>query len=324
MSKGCEHRVASIGWPVTAELADMLEDWLSSLAYIRQLSQHTLSAYKTDIRQFLHYLSSYEGDRISSESLAAIKVSGLRGWVAARRGDGVSQRSIARELSTVKNFYRYLQKQHSIENDRVQQFTIRSHAAPLPRPIQEGNILELIERASYWQKENWIHQRDKAITMVMYGSGLRISEALSITNDSMLTSQNKLRIKGKGNKLREVPLLPNVAEAIASYRKLCPYLPEANDPIFFGQRGKPLDPAVFQKQFRTLRREIGLPEDVTPHALRHSFATHLLGSGANLRDIQELLGHENLSTTQRYTDVDSARLLKEYKKSHPRQRQTTD
>ncbi len=318
MSERREHHGGIAGvWPVTSEVAVSLEGWLEHLEHIRRLSLKTLDAYRHDLEIFCQFYSQHEGGAVSLAMLSELRVSVLRAWVAARVQDGVDQRSVKRSLSALRGFYRYLYKTKGIHNDVASQFQIRSAPASLPRPMTAERAIEMIEGASYWDADSWIHARDKAITLLMYGCGLRISEALSVTAADFADNANKLRITGKGNKQREVPLLDSVCRAVRRYLEMCPYALDGRA-IFLGKRGKPLQPAVFQAQFRRLRREIGLPEEMTPHALRHSFATHLLGEGANLRDIQELLGHAHLSTTQRYTQVDTERLKREYQKAHPK------
>lgn len=226
-------------------------------------------------------------------------------------------RSSARALSMLRNFYLYLRKSHGIDNAAAKEYSLRARPDPRPKPLTVEQALRLIAEANALEGEDWTIRRDKAILLLMYGAGLRISEVLSLTEDSVMERERKLRVTGKGNKQRELPLLPEVNAALRAYLDICPHY-EPGGPFFYGVQGAPLNPGVFQKRLRDLRHLLNLPDTLTPHALRHSFATHLLAGGAGLRDIQELLGHENLSTTQRYTGVDAARLMRSYAAAHPR------
>lgn len=247
----------------------------------------------------------------------------LRAWIARRAGRGMEARSSARALSMLRNFYLYLRKTHGIENAAAREYTLRTRPDPKPKPLTVEQALRLIAEANALAGEDWVILRDKAILLLMYGAGLRISEVLSLSEDSMMEKGRKLRVTGKGSKERELPLLPEVARALDEYLGACPYI-ELGETLFYGVQGKPLNPGVFQKRLRELRNLLNLPDTLTPHALRHSFATHLLAGGAGLRDIQELLGHENLSTTQRYTGVDAARLMRSYASAHPRSKSPAD
>lgn len=302
---------------VSEKVFASLESWEEWLTGVRRLSDNATRAYAGDVQEFLSFLCKHKGERISPTDLAALSVPEMRAWVAERAGAGMTPSSNVRALSSVRSFFKYLRKHEGVENNVAERFSIRRGPAALPRALSVEDMLSLIAECSEFQEEDWIARRDKALFMVIYGCGLRISEALSIKS-GMITGENRyLRIRGKGNKEREIPLLPPVKEAIESYRRDVPYAMTATTPLFLGQKGGALNPGVVQRQLRQLRGALGLPAETTPHALRHSYATHLLASGANLRDIQELLGHESLSTTQRYTKVDTERLKKQYLASHP-------
>ena len=306
--------------PVSQQVHAWVNAWEEQLRDIKRLSDHTLASYLYDIKDFCLFFAQHSGEEVTGDVIREMRISDLRSWIAWRNERNLSARSHGRALSTLRNFYRYLRKYEDIENSAIGQFSLRQTAIRLPRAVTVEQALQLIEEASWWDESSWVHLRDKAVMLLMYGCGLRISEALGIRWENFSDHHRKLRVTGKGNKEREIPVLPKIYGALEDYNRACPYSTEES--LFFGKRGKPLHPAVFQKQFRILSREIGLPEQVTPHALRHSYATHLLGAGANLRDIQELLGHASLSTTQRYTHLDHERLQKEYNKAHPAAKRT--
>jgi integrase/recombinase XerC len=250
--------------------------------------------------------------------LARLEHRELRAWLAQRRQDGISDSSNARAMSSIRNFYRYLQRETGLENAAVFNLRMPRLKKPLPKALTAQDALDAVETLRTLHPEPWIARRDWALLTLLYGCGLRIGEALSLTRHDIAGAKHGLRIHGKGGKERVVPVLPQVLEAIAAYLAACPYMGEGEMPLFLGARGERLAPAVFRRQIRQLRAGLGLPESATPHAFRHSFATHLLAGGGDLRAIQELLGHENLSTTQRYTHVDTARLMSAYKNAHPR------
>lgn len=315
--------------PALAELLIAWEIWLRD---VRRMSPHTLRAYTDDLAQFLGFLSSHCGEAITPALLASLALRDFRAWLAARSAAGLAHSSSARALAVVRNFFRYTEKQAAAQpNLHAQIFTnpalfaLRAprRQAPLPKALSEAQshmALAGMEHSDT-HAEPWIASRNHALLLLLYGCGLRIAEALRLTRGDV-EGQSALRILGKGNKERVVPLLPAVAEAIARYVALCPHRLGKKDPLFVGVRGGPLNAAQFQRDVAQLRRALGLPESTTPHAFRHSFATHLLGSGADLRAIQELLGHASLSTTQRYTLVDTERLLAAYHDAHPRARET--
>ncbi len=302
--------------PIASDLASELAGWEEWLTNVKRASRHTVISYLNDIHHFFAFLSAHLGERVRLSHLQALKSRDIRAWLASRAGE-YEAASTARALSTIKNFFRRLEKQGKIENAAV--FHIRSPRLkkPLPKALGEEQAGEALAGITALQEEEWIGARDLALLTLIYGCGLRISEALSLRYGD-IPKGDSIIITGKGNKQRMVPVLPVIKEAIQTYVATCPYPLAADSPLFIGKQGKKLDPGVFQLQIRKLRRALNLPESATPHAFRHSFATHLLSAGGDLRSIQELLGHASLSTTQRYTHVDKERLLKAYGKAHPR------
>jgi integrase/recombinase XerC len=302
---------------VEDEVKQCLTAWLASLRDHKRYADHTLTAYRQDVQQFLAFLADYEGQNPTLKLLGAVDIKSLRAWMAKRQQQGYEASSTNRALSSVKGFYRYLHKEASIENIAVQHFRPPKAKQPLPKAVSEKQSKEVLDEIAHLHPEPWVGLRDAALLGLLYGCGLRISEALSLTR-AALQARDHLIIQGKGGKQRAVPLLPIVKQWLAEYATACPYGAVQHEPLFYGLRGKPLQPAVFRRQLQQLRPILGLPDSATPHAFRHSFATHLLADGADLREIQELLGHATLSTTQRYTKVDKARLLAAYKDAHPR------
>ncbi|TCL72747.1 tyrosine recombinase XerC [Rhizobium sp. BK251] len=292
--------------------------WLSSLGEERRLSGHTLDAYERDTRQFLTFLTGHLGGPTTIKDIQTLRPADLRAFLAARRKAGSGARSLGRNLAGLRSFLRFLERKGLV--NAAGAAAIRSPKQPksLPKPLSDGQALTVVNDGSQLHDEPWISARDAAVLTLLYGCGLRISEALALTPEDLRSGASALRIIGKGNKTRLVPLLPAVVEAVEKYRALCPYHLEPAEPLFRGARGGKLQPAIIQRAMQGLRSAFGLPETATPHALRHSFATHLLAGGGDLRTIQELLGHASLSTTQIYTGVDSSRLLEVYDKAHPR------
>lgn len=298
------------------EISVLLAEWLDSLRALKNYSENTRIAYGNDLRQFLAFLMSYEGAEPDLAALAGLDVKTLRAWLAARQREGYSATGTARAVSAVKGFFKYLHRRAGLENPAVT--TLRAPKTPksLPKAVSAGQSLQALEAIQALHEEPWLGLRDAALLGLLYGCGLRIGEALALTR-AALTAGDHLVVTGKGNKQRLVPLLPQVKAMLAAYAAQCPYGHAAGDPLFYGQRGKKLNAPVFRRQLQQLRAVLGLPETATPHAFRHSFATHLLAGGGDLREIQELLGHASLTTTQRYTEVDKARLLEAYKDAHP-------
>jgi integrase/recombinase XerC len=303
-------------------LAGALADWRAWLADERRASPNTIEAYETDLAGFLAFLTDHLGGDPSLADLATLKVLDFRAWLAYRSMDKhFAKASTARAMSTVRSFFRRLEKRDLMNNPAVH--AVRTPKLPkiAPKALTEQGAREVMAAVGSIAKEPWIAKRDAAVLLLLYGCGLRIGEALGLTRGRLGDmAKGAMTVRGKGNKDRMVPVLSVVAEAVDDYLKSCPYAGGDSDPLFLGARGKALDPAIVQKEMRAVRRALNLPETATPHALRHSFATHLLGGGGDLRTIQELLGHASLSTTQRYTAVDSAKLLDVYRAAHPRAR----
>ncbi|MEX6508305.1 tyrosine recombinase XerC [Jiella sp. M17.18] len=295
--------------------------WLAALSNERGASDHTISAYERDLRQFLTFLTGYHGRPAALADLADVKAAELRAFLAARRRDGVGAKSLGRGLAGVRSFLRHLERKGLASSAGARAMRAPKQPKSLPRPLSVDDAVEVAEEAGSFAVEPWIAARDVAVLTLLYGCGLRISEALSLPGDALTDPQQRaMPILGKGGKTRIVPLLPAVLEAVADYRRLCPYALAADEPLFRGARGGPLKAQIVQRNMARLRGALGLPESATPHALRHSFATHLLSAGGDLRTIQDLLGHASLSTTQNYTAVDSARLMSVYQSAHPRAR----
>ena len=303
-----------------AALLQAVRDWQSWLRDERRYSPHTLDGYGRDLTAFLAFMADHLAAPPAMTDLEDLKAADFRAWLARRAGQGLGRTSTARALSVVRGFFRWCEKNGRGANHAIQ--TVRTPKLPqsVPKPLAAEDALQAIEAVGKLATEPWIGLRDVALFTLLYGCGLRIAEALALTRGEAPTD-DALTVTGKGGKQRMVPVLPAVREAIDAYLALCPHEVEPNGPLFLGARGGALNPRVAQGQMQKVRGWLGLPETATPHALRHSFATHLLAGGGDLRAIQELLGHASLSTTQRYTAVDSEKLLKEYKKSHPRERQ---
>ncbi len=302
--------------PIAADLQSLLAKWESWLRHNRRASEHTVTSYLNDLRHFFAFLSQHLGGRIAMEQLRALETRDLRAWLASRAGE-YETASNARALSTVKSFFRYLERQGAVENAAVFHIKGPKLKKSLPKALDEAQAEAALSAMGDQHKDEWVNKRDLALLVLIYGCGLRISEALRLRYQDIPTGDG-LTVTGKGDKQRMLPVLPVVKQAIADYIASVPHAFEPKSPLFVGKRGKALDPAIFQLQLRKLRVRLGLPDTATPHAFRHSFATHLLSAGGDLRSIQELLGHASLSTTQRYTHVDKERLLKAYNTAHPR------
>ena len=301
------------------KLAGKAKEWLGWLANERRMSTKTQDAYERDLRQFLQHLTGHIGHPPCLADVAELKPLDMRGFMARRREDGAQARTLGRGLAGIRSFVRFLEKQ-GLANSAGLSAT-RSPKAPktLPRALPASQALKLADASEHLEEEPWIAARDAALMALMYGCGLRIGEALSLTPVQMRTAEGgSIQITGKGGVTRLVPVLPKVFNTIEDYIQLCPFHIESDQELFRGAKGGPLQPAIVQKTVRRLRSALGLPASATPHALRHSFATHLLAGGGDLRTIQELLGHASLSTTQIYTAVDTSRLLDVFEKAHPR------
>lgn len=301
------------------DLAKACQRWRMSLVSERRLAENTLHAYDRDVEQFLSFLTEHLGGSPSIKDLNALRPADLRSFLARRRANGAGARSVGRSLSGIRSLARFLERDGLIDASAFG--AIRSPKRPqsLPKPLSVEQSKRVVEAQEQLAEEPWIAARDAAVLTLCYAAGLRISEALSLTYANAPDARAQaMRIIGKGGKERVVPLLPVISQTIAAYIKLCPYALGAQEPLFRGARGGALNPRMVQKAMERLRSVLGLPESATPHALRHSFATHLLSRGGDLRTIQELLGHASLSTTQIYTGVDMDRLAEIYDKAHPR------
>ena len=297
-----------------ADLAKALGDWQTWLKVEKNVSPHTFRAYCSDLTHFINFLAPYHGKALSIGDMSDAKISDFRSWLSHKAIEGNINASRARSLSSIKNFLNWMDKQGIAHNAAIH--TTRSPKIPRknPRPLMEVQAFRLLDDMPI---DDWVAMRDKALFTLLYGCGLRIAEAISL-DIANLPQDGFLRVIGKGNKERQIPVLKEVTQAIDEYRNVCPFPETSERALFMGAQGKRLNQGIAQKAMRDLRKQLNLPETATPHALRHSFATHLLQNGANLREIQELLGHASLSTTQRYTDVNFEDLRDIYKKSHTR------
>jgi integrase/recombinase XerC len=305
--------------PAKADLAAAREAWLKVLRGERRLSAHTLDAYERDTRQFLQFLTGHLAGPPGLADLATLRTADFRAFLARRRVDGAGARTLGRGLAGIRSFMRHLERNGLANAAPVTAMRAPRQPKSLPKPIGVAEARRVVDCGEQLAEEPWIAARNAAVLTLLYGCGLRISEALGLDGaDLSDAAARSMAIKGKGGKTRLVPLLPVVHRAAAVYRDLCPYDLAPGTPFFRGARGGPLQPAIIQREMQRLRSALGLPDTATPHALRHSFATHLLAKGGDLRTIQELLGHASLSTTQVYTGVDSQRLLEIYDRAHPR------
>jgi integrase/recombinase XerC len=305
-----------------ADIALQMTRWLSHLRAERRLSPKTLEAYARDLRQCLVFLGEHWGKRVTLVRFAALEASDVRAFMAMRRADDIGGRSLMRALAGLRSFGRFLEQEGKGKVGALSAIRAPKVGKSLPKPIQMAaakRLADADERAGE-TRDPWIWARDAAVMALLYGSGLRISEALGLKRRDVPLpgAGDVLIVTGKGNKTRMVPVLQNVLTLIADYVAMCPHPLPAEGPIFVGARSGPLSPRIIQLTMERLRGVLGLPDSATPHALRHSFATHLLTRGGDLRAIQELLGHASLSTTQIYTGIDSERLFEVYKTAHPR------
>jgi integrase/recombinase XerC len=299
--------------------AALFAQWIAYLRDERRFAANSVEAYQRDVAAFLGFLTNHLGCEASSGDLAALEPRDLRAYLAFRRQgeEALGDRSISRALAAIRAFIRYLERRHGLANPRLALVRGPKLKRTLPRPVSEAAAFALIEDARDASEEKWVGARDAALITLIYASGLRISEVLALTGaDAPLPDM--LRVRGKGGKQRVVPMLAAAREAIAAYLSLCPYAPAPDAPLFRAVRGGPMSPRMAQALMASLRARLGLPSSATPHALRHAFATHLLTNGGDLRAIQELLGHESLSTTQTYTGVEAKKILQIFRSAHPR------
>jgi integrase/recombinase XerC len=305
------------------DLCAAIDNWQAWLRNERRAAANTRAAYLGDLARFLDFTSGHLGKTPGLRDLDELRPADFRAWLAARAKGGASPGTRARGLSVVRGFYRWMARTGIADNPAVTALKTPRAPRPIPKALGAEEALDLLDAAPDLARSDWIGKRDAAVLMLLYGCGLRLGEALSLTRrEAPAAGQESLTVTGKGGKDRMVPLLPAVIEAIQDYLAACPFEPATGEPsggpLFLGARGKALGPRQVQARVAELRVLLGLPETATPHALRHSFATHLLAAGGDLRAIQELLGHASLSTTQRYTDVDAAGLLAVYRRAHPR------
>ncbi len=303
------------------DLAAEIARWRRWLRDERRASPHTVAAYDRDLAAFLRFLTEHLGGAPSLAKLGRLGRADFRGWLARRAGAGLSAASTARALSVVRGFFRYLARHRGVANAALAAVGSPRLPRPVPKALSAAEAADALDAVGDLAERPWIAKRDRAVLTLLYGCGLRIGEALALNRaDAAFGRSASLVVTGKGNKQRAVPVLPVVAAAIDDYLAACPFGGGPEAPLFVGARGGRLGPRQVQGRLQHLRALIGLPVTATPHALRHSFATHLLAGGGDLRAIQELLGHASLSTTQRYTEVDSAALLRVYEAAHPRAR----
>ena len=305
------------GLALSPALRDALSTWLTHIKALDGVATNTITAYAHDVGGFLDFIARHRGTTEGLAAYATIPQTDLRAWMAQERGRGVSARSLARALSAVKNFTAWLADREGADATTLLSARGPKFRRKLPRPLDKDAARQVIDTIGDNARLDWIGARDTAVVTLLYGCGLRISEALGLTGGAN-PLPDVIRIKGKGGKERLVPVLPAAAKAVARYATLCPYDLSANGALFRGAKGGPLNARLIALVMEKTRAQMGLPATATPHALRHSFATHLLAAGGDLRSIQELLGHASLSTTQAYTAVDAARLMEVYDRAHPR------
>lgn len=308
--------MVSTAFLVDDELERLIALWQRDLGAVRRLAPKTLEAYGRDLGQFLTFLAGHTGGPVTLATLRDMRAADIRAFMAARREDSVTSRSLARALSAIKSFFRFLEREGVLATEALNVVRAPKQPRSLPKALTVAEAKAAIATTAEMEERPWVAARDMAVLSLCYGAGLRISEALSLTRADL--EGEVLRVTGKGNKTRMVPLIAPVRAAIEAYLKQCPFSLCPSQPLFRGVKGGVLSPRLIQLRVAQLRSALGLPPSATPHALRHSFATHLLGRGGDLRAIQELLGHASLSTTQIYTAVDTDRLLESYRAAHPR------
>lgn len=302
---------------LSEQLRDALSQWLDHLRGVLGRSDKTVEAYRCDLTAFLSFLSDHQGDQFGLQTLRDLTISDMRAWMAHERARGLSARSLARELSAVKTFLRWLSDRDGFDATAPLSVRQPKFQRKLPRPLPEEAAKDVLDTIGDQSLTPWVSARDVAVVTLLYGCGLRISEALGLRGQDAPLGE-ALRIFGKGGKERIVPVIAPARSAVNRYLRLCPHALTDDAPLFRAVRGGPLTQGPIQKAMANVRLQLGLPATATPHALRHSFATHLLNAGGDLRSIQELLGHASLNTTQAYTAVDTTRLLDVYRSAHPR------
>jgi integrase/recombinase XerC len=307
--------MVEFAYHLAEDAARVTAAWLSSLAQERRVAEKTVEAYRRDLSQFGAFLTDHLGEAANCIALEGLALADFRSFLAKRRADGIEPRSLARQVSALKSFFRFAERRWHFRNSAYGTMRAPKIAHSIPRPLNEVAAARVAGGEGSENSVPWIEARDRAVLALLYAGGLRISEALSLT-PAMLQAE-PLVITGKGGKQRLVPLLPEVRQLIQDYVKACPFQLVEREALFRGAKGGPLSPRIVQLQMERLRGALSLPDSATPHALRHSFASHLLANGADLRVIQDLPGHASLSTTQVYTEVNRAHLLEQYRKAHP-------
>jgi integrase/recombinase XerC len=298
-------------------LGVLVQSWLDWIAHGKRLSRHTVRAYQHDVHDFLLFLQHHQGQAVTIATMGDIGLSEFRAWLAKHAHDGMTARSRARLVSSLRHFYVWLDQEGHVHNSAIKLLRTPKSDRTLPKPLTIDAAKNVLDHASGLGSESWLGTRDVALFTILWGGGLRIDEALQLNQGDWPHHADVMTITGKGNKQRQITILPEMQHAMQSYLAVCPYQ-GAEQPLFLGKQGKRLNAGVAQRQLRTIRQQLGLPDTVTPHALRHSFATHLLVDGVNIRVIQELLGHESISTTQRYTELHVEDLRDLIDRLHPR------
>jgi integrase/recombinase XerC len=306
-----------MSFEISAAATDALGNWLDACKALDDAAENTLTAYRGDVLDFIAFLTAHTAEPQGLAPLARVTTTDMRSWMAHLRRQDVGARSIARKLSAVKGFYRWLSRREGFEPTAVLSARAPKFQKKLPRPLSEDAARSMIDTVEVQSMTTWQGARDASVVTLLYGCGLRISEALGLTGRD-LPLGSSLRILGKGGKERIVPVLPVAVRAVETYLRLCPWPMTPDEALFRGARGGPLNPRLVARVTEQARMQLGLPATATPHAMRHSFATHLLAAGGDLRSIQELLGHASLSTTQAYTAVDEVHLMKVYEATHPK------
>jgi integrase/recombinase XerC len=323
MSSSESNTALSLALPGAPDTRRETMGWLTALAKERRLSPKTVEAYGRDLRQFLTFLTAHLGEPPTVAAIVALKPLDVRSFLAARRMERIQSRSLMRQLAALRSFARHLEREGHGTASAFAAIRTPKVERNLPRPLSAAAAVAATrtETRADESRKPWILARDAAVLSLLYGAGLRISEALGLQRrDAPVSGTDSVTVTGKGAKMRSVPVIPAIQHAVEAYLELCPYAVPPDGPLFVGARGGPLSPRIIQLAVEELRGALGLPDSATPHALRHSFATHLLARGGDLRGIQELLGHASLSTTQLYTKVDAARLMDAFDAAHPRAR----
>ena len=299
-----------IKYNADAKLSEVIGEWRMWLLEERLYSEHTADAYLRDLSQFLRFFQN----PVSLEILQGVTLSEFRAYIASQHNQVISKSSLARKISSLRSFYGWLNKQNLVHNSAISVLASPRKPKILPRALDVRQAVDVVKRSQELENQNWQKYRDVAIFVLLYGCGLRISEAVGL-NVGDFDNHDFLTVKGKGKKERIVPLLPIVIQAVEDYLEVCPFKNERGKAVFLGARGERINPRIVQRQMEKIRLYLHLPPNITPHSMRHSFATHLLENGTDLRAIQQLLGHSSLATTQRYTEIETSKLIEEYEKA---------